>query len=267
MRTLLSSVLAAGVVLVLLGSVRAEGEPRQVIERAIQAHGGAEKLARARISRCRVEGTVDVFSILGDTDSQLTGQLGVNTDWDFTGEGVMQLPDKCKQSFTYGFMGIKVLAVTLVVDGEEGWIRSEGKTRRLKEPELREMKAGLQEAYVATLVPLLRDDGYKLTLLDEVKVKGKPAVGVRVKSAEVPAIKLYFDKETGLLVKSERQAYNGATKQDVRQETFYTGYKTIDGVRVATRFVQCWDGKEVVAARITELKYLNKVDEGEFEEP
>src|SRR5262249_20981423 len=143
----------------------------------------------------------------------------------------------------------------------------EGKTRRLKEAELREMKTCLQEAYVATLVPLLRDEGYKLSLLDETKVKGKPAVGVRVKSADMPALKLYFDKEAGLLVRPERQAYNAGTRQDVRQETFYTGYKTIDGVRVATRLVQSWDGKEVSASKITDLKYPSKVDEGEFEEP
>jgi hypothetical protein len=81
-------------------------------------------------------------------------------------------------------------------------------------------------------------------------------------------VSLYFDKETGLLVKSvqtvKAQELGG---QEVKQEFFQKDYKEVGGVKVPTKHVFLRDGKKYVEAEGTEIKLLEKLDDGTFGKP
>src|SRR5262245_33757222 len=60
---------------------QAQPTPRAVIEKAVQAHGGAEQLARLKALRIKSKGTAfllpggDPVAFTGETTSQMPGQI------------------------------------------------------------------------------------------------------------------------------------------------------------------------------------------------
>lgn len=238
-----------------------DDQARAIVEKAIRAHGGAENLAKLQTCRITSKGTVDMMVLLGNKN-----QFGLTT-WDFDAIGLYQLPGKYKQTWDLSVFGQKAGSPTIVLNGDDGWTRNNGKTTSLSDEQLKEAKAGAREQHATTLVPLLEDKSYKLSVVEETKVKGKDAVGIRVKVEGLQPILLFFDKNTGLLLKSERRAYLANARQEVRQERYYANYKDVAGVRYPHRWVTCFDGTEAVAGTVTELKPLKKIPDDEFEEP
>ena len=85
-----------------------------------------------------------------------------------------------------------------VLNGNRGWEVKNGTTQALSRKAMLAIRASLRLDYMDTLLPL-RDARYRLTLIPETKVNGRPAVGLRVaESGWRPDTQLYFDKETGL---------------------------------------------------------------------
>ena len=119
---------------------------------------------------------------------------------------------------------------------------------------------------VQTLVPLLRDKAYRLHALGEMKVGGRPAVGVRVESRGHKDVNLYFDKKTGLLAKVERRALDDAGKE-VTEESFCSGYKDVGGVKLPMKVVVQHDGKKFLEMEFSEYRFLDKLDDSEFARP
>lgn len=162
----------------------AQDNPRAVIEKAIQAQGGEAKVAKLRTMRIKVEGTTDL----------VPGQ----PDLPFTIEDIWQMPDRYKSSFSYQLMG-KKLTQTQVIDGDKGWIQVNGQTQDLPKEAIAEMR---QQKYAEDLdrFGFLKEESIELSVLAEIKIEGKPAAGILVKSNGHPDVKLYFDKSSNLLV-------------------------------------------------------------------
>src|SRR5262249_46777252 len=109
------------VVLGALGPARAEepAEPRAVIDRAVTAMGGAEKLARYRAVVGKAKGT---FAGLGQTV-------------DCTVTGVTQLPGQRRLGIDFEFLGIPV-GYLQVLNGDRGWLRVRGSTEEMDKEQL-----------------------------------------------------------------------------------------------------------------------------------
>ena len=116
-------------------------------------------------------------------------------------------------------------------------------------------------------MPLLKDKAYTLSALKEVKVNGKAAVGVKVAAKGHKDIELYFDKDSGLQVKTVRVSLDPQTMKDVSYEVIYSDIKEFNGVKHATKALVNQDGKKYMEMEITEFKALDKVDEKEFAKP
>src|SRR5262249_31340150 len=80
---------------------------------------------------------------------------------------------------------------------------------------------------VTTLVPLLEDPGFTLTALGEAKVEGRAALGVKVAFKGRPDLSLYFDQESGLLVKYDYrlQGAGGPKGDGALEETVLRDYR------------------------------------------
>src|SRR5262249_18748106 len=117
---------------------------------------------------------------------------------------------------------------------------------------------------VGQLVPLVKEKGFELSSLGEVKVNGKPAVGVLVKSKGHKDISLFFDKETGLLAKTESRGADPTTGMEFTEEHIITEYQKVDGLPAPKKGVINHDGKKHAEMEIEEYKFLEKLDDSEF---
>jgi hypothetical protein len=118
--------------------------------------------------------------------------------------------------------------IVRVTDGDKTWQLANGQVT--DEPPDPNKKARVHRDRVTSLVPLLKEKEYKLAPLDEVKVEGRPALGVKVSREGYPDVSLYFDKETGLLVKSGMRDKTAWMDKEGLQETVYQDYRELDFV-------------------------------------
>lgn len=236
------------VILLVSAGVRAQqDEPRAMVERALQAHGGAERLSRHKAGHLKTRGT-------------LHQRGGIA----FSSETFTQSPGRLKNVMIYTVMG-QAQTLTQVLDGDKGWVNDGKETRPLDAKSVRELQETLHAERVAGLV-LLREKGYELSRIDDLNVAGKPAAGVRVRGAGHRDQDLYFDKATGLLV-STISRVPSAAGGEVTQQKVYGNFKDFDGARRPTRVIVFRDGSPYLEFEVTELRALEKLPDATFAAP
>ena len=95
----------------------------------------------------------------------------------------------------------------------------------------------------------------------------RPAVGIRVAAPGHKDVSLYFDKQTGLLVKITRQALDAQTGQEVSEERIIQEYQDVNGLKTAKKVLINRDGKKFLEAEVTDVQFLEKVDDSTFAKP
>jgi hypothetical protein len=113
----------------------------------------------------------------------------------------------------------------------------------------------------------VKDKGVKFALVGEVDVKGKKAVGITVSREGSRDVNLFFDKTSGLIVKSESRKRDLMSNQDVTEERFITEYQDIAGRKVAKKVEVQRDGKALLEAEVLEVQILETLDDSEFARP
>jgi outer membrane lipoprotein-sorting protein len=250
MRKLLGVVCVAG--LLAGGPVRAqEADVKAVLDKAIAAHGGADHLAKNK-------------AVSMHTKGKLHGVVGDSVD--VTGDIASQLPDRFRFEMSVTVMGMD-FKITQVVNGDKGWIVLNDKVMELTKEQLAEGKEQMHVGAVARLVGL-RDKAYKLSALGDAKVEGKDAVGIRVEHKDHRDVSLYFDKKTGLLLKTETRAKDPmAGDKEFTSETIYGDYKKVDDAPVAHKITVKRDGKLFLESENSDVKVSEKLDDSTFEKP
>jgi hypothetical protein len=240
---------AVAISLAICGTASAGENPRLILERAIKAHGGEERLARIRSDRVKLKGTL----------------LVDGRDMAFVGETLVQLPSQFKNVVQLDDGKRKYLVVQ-IVNGDQAWVTLDSQPQKLTANALAEMRETLYLERAIRLVPLLKDKTFELEAAGEAKVKDRTCSVVKVSAKGHSDLRLYFDKETGLLVKTEHSLTGGDSKE-VKQEELYADFKEIQGYKRPFKVTAFRDGKKVMEAVLTDVKYLDKIDEREFAKP
>ena len=229
----------------------AQDRARAIVEKAIQAQGGEANVAKLRTMRIKVEGT--------------TALIPGQPDLPFTIEDTWQMPKRYKTTSTFRLMG-RQLIQTQVLDGDRGWIRIDGQSQDLPKEAITEMS---EQKYAEDLdrLAFLKARGIQLSALDELKVDGRPAVGVIVKSAGHRDVKLYFDVASGLLVKREHRVLDPSSGGEVLQEVIFGDYQPEDGLKHYKKITAYRDGKKVLEAKVTEIEFFKNLGEKVFARP
>jgi hypothetical protein len=244
----LLAVLMGGLFLVSLPQGRGDdSEAKAVIDKAIKAHGGEDKLAKLQQARIKSKGTMIVMGM----------------DVAFSNDLICQLPKKSKQTIALKAGGQK-LTMVQVLNGSKAWVVAGGETKDIEGDELKAQQEDNFSNYVESLVPLLKDKDFTLSAIAEAKVNDKPAVGVKVKAKDHKDIDLHFDKETGLLVRVARNAYNSETMKEALFEIIYSDFKDFSGVKQPAKARLNKDGKKFADVEVTEIQLLDKVNPNEF---
>jgi hypothetical protein len=246
MRTVVLAVALVG----LVPAAPAQEAPRAVIEKAIAAHGGQERLAAVRADRVQLRGTIQV------------GQAALP----FTSEVTLQLPGQLKSVVTITESARQHTLVHLL-DGDKATILLDGQPQPVPGVLAAQLRQTRQLEQALRLVPLLSDPGFTLHPLPEVKYNDRVYAGVRVAGKGQRDLKLYFDRASGLLVKAEH-LLDGPGGKDVVQEAFYGEYRDVGGYRRAGKVVVLRDGKKVMEAELLDARRLDApLDPVEFTRP
>jgi hypothetical protein len=222
---------------------------RAVIEKAIRAHGGEERIERSRARQMRNQGTF----LVGGQDLPFTQD--VSYEWPNHFRGVLDLQSAAG-----------AVTVVTVYDGVHAWRNMQGQTQELLGRVLEEVK---EETYVTQLMRLtnLRLPGLQLSPAPAAAVAGRPAVAVKVLSQEHRDVTLYFDRESGLLVETRRQAVDVKTGKEYLEEKVLTDYRVADGLHWPRRVTVYRDGQKFIDMETVAVREMEKVDAGVFAKP
>ncbi len=247
MRIVLTSSLAA--LVLFAAGARAADDAQAVLDRAIKAYGGPDKLAKLKTVQTKSKGTVEVaggLSFTEETQVQLPAQFKSVTQLDVNGQSV---------------------TVTTVFDKDKGWVQAAGQTKELEGKALDETKELVYLMGLGRLTPLKDAKKYEVSLVGDDKVEGKPVVGIRVASKGHKDVNLYFSKDTGLLAKITRQALDLMTGQEIQEERIIQEYQPVDGIPAAKKAVINRDGKKFMEVEVQEVKHLESLDDSTFAKP
>jgi hypothetical protein len=194
-------------------------DARAIIQKAVDAQGGFDKMTRAQGSYARVKGVFasDNFKFIGET-------------WSDTGKRFKNV--LCNQDDN------DFQIYTLVCDGAKSWHGYNGAARLLETQKRQRLEKSNYTSKVTGLVSLLRDKGYTLTVTGDAVVKDAKTVVVKVQSPGQYDVLLYFNKASGLLVKSTYRLVDFSTGQEAVQEVYYGDIKAYDLVGADLRTLQ-----------------------------
>jgi hypothetical protein len=195
-------------------------EPREVIARAVEAHGGAANLERMTAVCLTLTGRMPGLNVGRQPMVQRSEEL------------LFQGADRSRSRYKTVYWDGLTCEGTQVFAGGKGWrketilypfpIGPDGDNRLDLDQECsaeeRQAQAyQMQEFRVRTLIPLLRDQRYALESLWPATVRGRPAVGVQASYPERPTVRLYFDRDSHLLVRTAPATGTGRLYDDYRE--------------------------------------------------
>lgn len=241
--------LTVSLLLTCQGGLSAEESAKAVIDKAVAAAGGPARLTKFKAVVARLKGTL----------------LGQGDPIPFTGEIKTQGPEQMRFQLEGEFDGQKISYVN-VLNRDQAWHKINDEVAELGKDEVEETRENAWSEWVSTLAPL-QQPGFTFTLLDEVMVHGRPAVGVRVSSKGHRDVSLYFDKETFRHVRTDSRVKDERTLQEVTEVATFSNFKEIDGLPVAMKIAVEREGKPYLDAVYTEIKFVDKLADAEFDKP
>jgi hypothetical protein len=225
--------------------------PKEIVAKALKAVGRTDD-GKESTTNFKDSGTVEVSGL----------------KIEYTAEFWFRPPNALRFEMKAEVMGQKI-EIKHVTAGDKVIEAMGGEAAEVKGEKKDASIAQVYSFWVATLKPLNHDKGFKLSNVVGKKVNDKETYGVLVERKGKPEVTLYFDKASGLLVKSESQVKDEFQGwKEVLEESFYDDYKDVgDGVKEATKLKVVRDGKPLIASNPTDYKTVEKPDPKLFEKP
>jgi hypothetical protein len=226
-----------------------DDQAKALVDKTIKAAGGADKLAKFASFTARSEGKI------------------FGPDFDFVEENSSLLPEKYRFNLELSNQMAKIKQV-MVFNGPKAWTKIEN-LNAIALP--KEAAAAFQDYFYAlrlVMIPLgLQEKGMTLSLVGEVNVADRPAIGLLVTCKDKRDVTIYYDKQTSLPVKMELNALDTMSEKEVPHEFLFGQHKEIEGVRFPIEMVWNKDGKKFMTREFKELRPAEKLDPGLFAEP
>jgi hypothetical protein len=223
----------------------AEGDAKAILDKAIKALGGEEKLAKAEAVTWKTKGTIK----FQDNENEFSGHVTIKG-----------LDHFRRESSNDQFNVVVVLA------GDKGWRKFGDNAAELEGDGLANEKRRVYLEIIPATLVALKGKGFKFEAGGEEKVGDKPAVCLKATGPDDKTFTIFFDKESGLPVKMTAKVI-GFQGQENDLETTYSDYKDFDGIKKATKIEVKRDGETFQKMEHSDFKVLDKVDSDEFTEP
>jgi len=211
--------------------------PQTVLDRAITAAGGADRLAAMR-----------AFAWRGRADASVADK-----SLHLTGEWRLQLPDSVVVTTTLEGQP-RTSARSLIIAGPRGWTKVGATVAPLAPEQLAHERDQFYLYYLMRLVPL-RGTGYRLSRLDE---DSAGRARIHVAHAGRPDVDLAFDSGGNLVALSD-SITDPVSHTRVRQDVVLSGQLQAAGVRWPRRITITWDGKPYFDLQILAFSPLTQL--------
>jgi hypothetical protein len=246
MTRFLGTAFATALLFVPFGSVRAgDDDAKAVLEKAIKALGGEDKLSKVEAFSMKAKGTV-VFN---------------GNENDSTSEVTIKGLDHIRREF-----GTDQFHAVVVLSGDKGWRKFGDNFSEIEGDGLANEKRFIYLQVIPITLVQLKSSGFKYEAAGEEKVGDKPAAILKVTCPDGKDFTISFDKESGVPVKVVAKVM-GFQGGEVTSETTYSDYKDFGGIKKATKVQGKRDGERFQNMEITEFKVLDKVEPDTFTEP
>ncbi len=219
-----------------------------IVDRAIKAHGGAERLARLKVQIQHLKGPVLV------RDSYLSSEREMKTVF----------PSAIRLSVKL-FEPSGNHESELFFDGKAGWEKSESGTLTEISPELcSNVLAEIEYMQILSLIPL-KDGTYRMRPVTGIPVGRQETDAIQVQRKTGQLLNLYFDRQSGLLLRT----YGPHTELRVQQtrEVLFSDHKSFDGLMLPTHFTDKRDGSAVYPENTVDYTFPPRIDPAEFAKP
>lgn len=226
-----------------------DGGATAIVDKAIAAVGGEAKLKAAKGATWKTKGKIT----FGDNESEFTSSA--------TSSGL----DHFRQEFEGDFGGNKVQGVT-VLAGDKGWRKFGDNNLEMDVQAVANERRSVAMQVIPVLLVPLKSDDFKLETAGEQKVGDAETLGVKATGPDGKDFTIYFDKSSGLPIKLSAKIM-GFGGDEFLQETLYSEYKDLGGIKKATKVEAKRDGQRFIESETTEFKLLDQVDPATFAEP
>lgn len=239
------------------GQTQDKTAPKELLDRAVKAMGGEAKLAALKVLTLRTKGSY----VLKDK-----AEVSFTDDWSMA-------EDRYRLELRAQSKG-EQFQETWTSNGGVGWMwESLGDTTTRLPGEHHQYLS--QVFYAVRLVhrlSALKGPPFELTPLEEVKIGPSMAVGLKVVQKDFPDVKLYFDKDTSLPLKSEVQlkeydSQAGALGNSVTMAFIFSDYKEFDGLKHFAKVTLKRNDRMIYETVITEINPREKLDDELFGKP
>ncbi|MFT3878094.1 MAG: hypothetical protein QM703_00360 [Gemmatales bacterium] len=230
------------------------GKTKELLNKAIQAHGGTEALEKLSTATWKGRG---LLYRDGKEDKPLP----------FYGDWSAELPGNYR--YTHAFKGIGGrLPVTTGLMGDKAWrtMRPDRGADDLTEQQVKNEKDEAHAWHVSHLVPLLSNE-YQLMPLPATQRDGRNIVGLKVDRKGYRSIYLFFDKQTNLLIYMDRKVFDPDKKQEVMQETSYLNFIQMGGATLPQSIARRQSKKLVMELDIDTVTPVASLPSKLFEKP
>jgi hypothetical protein len=154
----------------------------------------------------------------------------------------------------------------VVINGSDGWGQENmGDVKDLPKEALPFWRDSLYPVRVLHLLTRLKSNDFRMSPLGELKIGDKEAVGVQVAHKDHKDVSLFFDKVSGLPLKSETRLMLPSNKE-IAVEYHLSDYKEFDGLKHFSKITVKADGKDFVI-ELSELRAHEKLDDTLFAKP
>ena len=221
-------------------------DPKAVVGKAVEAHGGAAALKKFPAGEYDLKGRMVI----------------AGADCDFSGKVVYLLPAKYKITLDLDAAGNK-MALVQMIDGKDAKTTLNGKDQTMSAAQKDEAIQALAMQEITQLTPLLEGTKYTLKADKDADIGGAKAAVVTASADGVKGVNLYFDKATGRLLRTVRKALSPEGKE-VTEESNLSDFKPVDGILLPMAVEVTHDGKKFMSLAITSAKMLETVDPKRF---
>jgi predicted Zn-dependent peptidase len=156
--------------------------------------------------------------------------------------------------------------VIQVVDGESGFTKSPQGLQDMGADELAEARGQIVED---TLYLLGNFDRFPVQLLESEDVNGMTCdvVLVWIDDTNDRWLKMYFDPTTNVIVRTQQKTKDMVTQTPGMGHTDYSDIREVSGVKTPYKWVQFFDGNQIIDGELTSIELNPTIDESLFERP
>jgi photosynthetic reaction center cytochrome c subunit len=214
----------------------------QILDKYIQALGGAQQLAK--ITSVVAKGTY----------------MGFDTDFSPVPIDIFAKAPNLRAAIVHTLAGDN----TTVYDGQDAWVAAVDKPVPLYELINEDLDGAAVESLPWFPAQIRQRLSKWRTGFPEVTIADRPAVVIEGTTASGTRVKLYFDKQTGLLVRQSH--YTNTVIGLVPTHIEYSDYRVVAGVKMPFKWTATWvDGQSTTV--LTQAQANVAVDAAKFAKP